>query len=99
MKTKIVPMHSAILLSYTAIGIHANHSDMTKFRNPKDSGYESAMNELWRWSKDLSATTLLSGKAISYGEGGNSRMPRRKGEQTVVQGGSRFRRQEMPQAP
>lgn len=48
----IVPMHSAILPSYTQIGIHSNHMDMTKFSSSDDPGYMSVSNELWRWTKE-----------------------------------------------
>lgn len=48
-------MHSAILPSYNAIGIHNNHMNMTKFVSEEDPGYAAVSTELWRWTKEVKA--------------------------------------------
>ena len=66
----IVPTHSAILPSYTQIGIHSNHMDMTKFSSSDDPGYISVSNELWRWTKEcknyVQSQTAVALEATGY---------------------------------
>lgn len=51
MSQQIVPMDSATFGSHTAIGIHANHSDMTKYSSDDSNGYIRVTAELTRWLK------------------------------------------------
>ncbi|KAL8697121.1 MAG: hypothetical protein Q9201_007298 [Fulgogasparrea decipioides] len=46
---EIVPKHSASLDRYTSIGIHANHTDMTKFTSDQDPDYRNVLSELQRF--------------------------------------------------
>ncbi|KAL9632948.1 MAG: hypothetical protein Q9164_004993 [Protoblastenia rupestris] len=46
---EVVPKGSAILERYTAIGIHKNHIDMTKFSNNQDPDYRNVLSELQRF--------------------------------------------------
>ena len=48
-------MDSAIIAGYTYIGIHENHTDMTKFQDIEDPGFVSVADELSRWVKNLKA--------------------------------------------
>ncbi|KAI9710416.1 MAG: hypothetical protein M1812_007452 [Candelaria pacifica] len=50
---EIVPKHSAILPAYNAIGIRANHMDMTKFSDAEDPGYLAVSTELRRWARGI----------------------------------------------
>ncbi|OBS25749.1 hypothetical protein FPOA_06284 [Fusarium poae] len=45
----VVPKHSAILPGYISIGIHKNHSDMTKFNSADEPGFVAICGELRRW--------------------------------------------------
>ncbi|KAG8361964.1 hypothetical protein FVEN_g411 [Fusarium venenatum] len=45
----VVPKHSAILPGYISIGIHKNHSDMTKFNTADEPGFVAICGELKRW--------------------------------------------------
>ena len=45
---QIVPKHSASLDRYRCTGIHANHTDMTKFSNQQDPDYRNVLSELRR---------------------------------------------------
>ncbi|TKA69469.1 hypothetical protein B0A49_05207, partial [Cryomyces minteri] len=49
----IVTRSSATLAGYEAIGIHANHTDMTKFSASDSPGYTKVVGELQRWVKNL----------------------------------------------
>ncbi|KAF2107778.1 Alpha/Beta hydrolase protein [Lophiotrema nucula] len=49
----VVPSHSAILPGYMPIGIHKNHSDMTKFRGLDDDDFKAVAGEIRRWVKEL----------------------------------------------
>ncbi|KAI9788732.1 MAG: hypothetical protein M1816_006589 [Peltula sp. TS41687] len=49
----IVEMHSAILPGYESIGIHADHKNMTKYRDRFASGYQSVLQPLLRWMEIL----------------------------------------------
>lgn len=85
-------MHSAILPGYTSIGIHENHMRMTKFKDARDAGYISILNELLRWTNAFRkevASTPQSSYSPTAGETeqrGVGRMP----ERVVFQGGSTF---------
>ncbi len=46
-------MDSAILPSYTSIGIHDNHIGMTKYDSESHPGFISVIGEIRRWMKDL----------------------------------------------
>ncbi|MCJ1264720.1 hypothetical protein MMC22_004595 [Lobaria immixta] len=50
---EIVPKNSAILPAYTSVGIHDNHTGMTKFEFEDDPGFKSVSGELQRWVKEL----------------------------------------------
>ena len=49
-----MPQDSAILPGYIAIGIRANHMDMTKFDSTDDTGFLAIYGELRRWIKEIS---------------------------------------------
>ncbi|KAF3040675.1 hypothetical protein E8E12_003674 [Didymella heteroderae] len=49
----IVPKHSAILPSYNAIGIHANHMEMSKYDSIHNPGYGAVSGEIRRWLKAI----------------------------------------------
>lgn len=49
----IVPKHSAILPGYTAIAIHRNHAEMTKFSSSDEPGFQYVSGELKRWMKRI----------------------------------------------
>ncbi|KAJ4287135.1 hypothetical protein N0V88_007757 [Collariella sp. IMI 366227] len=51
----VVPQDSAILPGYIPIGIHSNHSDMTKFTSTDDPGFVAVSGELRRWIRDIEA--------------------------------------------
>lgn len=42
----VVAMQSAVLRSYSSIGIHADHVNMTKFRSADDPGFQAVVAEL-----------------------------------------------------
>ncbi|KAJ4400122.1 hypothetical protein N0V91_008913 [Didymella pomorum] len=50
---QIVPKHSATLPSYNAIGIRANHMDMSKYTSLHDPGYQAVSGEIRRWLKEI----------------------------------------------
>jgi hypothetical protein len=49
----IVSRSSATFASDTPISIHANHSEMVKFRSVSDDGFQSVAGELRRWMEDF----------------------------------------------
>ncbi|EKJ67737.1 hypothetical protein FPSE_12108 [Fusarium pseudograminearum CS3096] len=49
----VVPKHSAILPGYISIGIHKNHSDMTKFNTADEPGFVAICGELKRWINQI----------------------------------------------
>ncbi|GKU16015.1 unnamed protein product [Fusarium langsethiae] len=49
----VVPKHSAILPGYISIGIHKNHSDMTKFNTADEPGFVAICGELKRWMNKI----------------------------------------------
>ncbi|KAI8168729.1 hypothetical protein K4K49_012692 [Colletotrichum sp. SAR 10_70] len=49
----VVPPDSAILPGYIPIGIHSDHSGMTKFASVKDPGFTAVCDELRRWVREL----------------------------------------------
>ncbi|KAK3897175.1 sesB-related regulatory [Staphylotrichum tortipilum] len=51
----VVPQDSAILPGYIPIGIHSNHTDMTKFTSTDDPGFVAVCGELRRWIRDIEA--------------------------------------------
>lgn len=55
---------SASMHGYEAIGIHANHIDMTKFLANDGAGYQKVKGELVRWVQNL-----------DYAAGGKVRCP------------------------
>ncbi|KAK9429092.1 bulb-type lectin domain-containing protein [Lipomyces doorenjongii] len=60
---KVVSEESATLEGYTAIGIDANHMDMTKFSSAGDPGFICVLAELTRWIKEVRSnggTRILS---------------------------------------
>lgn len=58
-----MPKHSAILPAYPSRSIHGNHSEMTKFCGPKDTGYRSVSNQIWMWVDLLQRETDNQGRA------------------------------------
>ena len=52
-------MDSAILPSYTSIGIHENHMGMTKYDSESHHGFISVIGETRRWTKDLKQPVTL----------------------------------------
>ncbi|KFZ17137.1 hypothetical protein V502_04730 [Pseudogymnoascus sp. VKM F-4520 (FW-2644)] len=50
---KIVPKWSAVLDGYLSCGIHANHSNMTRYNGPHDTGYVRVRDQLLVWTRDL----------------------------------------------
>ncbi|RSL37906.1 hypothetical protein CEP53_015375, partial [Fusarium sp. AF-6] len=56
----VVDMKSAILQGYSAYGIHATHTGMTKFKDVLDKGYEDVSGELLRWVKDARETVTAT---------------------------------------
>lgn len=57
---KIVPALSAQMDPYPAIGIHANHMDMTKFGGDDSPGFIKVLGVLQRWVE--SATNGVTAK-------------------------------------
>lgn len=51
--------HSAILPGYIPIGIRANHSEMTKFADVHDPGFDAVCGELRRWVRSIGGTQQL----------------------------------------
>ena len=56
---QIVPRHSAILPRYRYQGIHATHTDMTKFSSRSDPDYDRVSGELYMWCRDLPTQTSV----------------------------------------
>jgi hypothetical protein len=48
-----VEKRSAILPRYQCRGIHANHVDMTKFKDEKDDGYQFVVDQVSGWVSEL----------------------------------------------
>ena len=55
--TQVVPQESASIPPYVAIGIHRNHTGMTKFEDKDDPGFVALAGELRRWIKTISEET------------------------------------------
>ena len=49
----VVPKHSAILSRYGNQGIHASHTDMTRFADRMDQGYRNISNQLRIWALEI----------------------------------------------
>lgn len=49
----VVPLELAVLPGYTPIGIYSNHTDMTKFEDNDDVGFQAVAGELRRWAREL----------------------------------------------
>ncbi|RYP30814.1 hypothetical protein DL768_011186 [Monosporascus sp. mg162] len=58
----VVPKHSAILPGYASFGIHANHMNMTKFKDENDQGFPELVHALQRLVNEIkgSQNNLLS---------------------------------------
>nr|AAS80314.1 SesB [Fusarium haematococcum] len=54
---KVVSKDSATLESYSAISIHANHSNMVKFSSVDDNGFKRLLGELIRWESQIRDST------------------------------------------
>jgi hypothetical protein len=50
---KVVSKESATFAGYNLLSIHANHSDMTKFSSPEETGFKRLLGELIRWEEDI----------------------------------------------
>ncbi|RDW56930.1 hypothetical protein BP5796_12997 [Coleophoma crateriformis] len=48
---KVVSKESATLEGYTSISVHANHSNMVKFRIADETGFKRLLGDLARWEK------------------------------------------------
>lgn len=68
MNIKIVPALSAQMDPYPAIGMHANHMDMTKFGGDDSAGYIKVLSELRRYIQSAVNTVGTAGRRQ---EGGN----------------------------
>ncbi|OBT86412.1 hypothetical protein VE02_05291 [Pseudogymnoascus sp. 03VT05] len=53
----IVSKESATLEGYTSVSVHANHSDMVKFRTENDNGFKRLVGDLMRWEGETRSTT------------------------------------------
>jgi hypothetical protein len=53
---KVVSKESATLEGYTAVSIHANHSDMVKFASVEETGFKRLVAELDRWASQVEHT-------------------------------------------
>ncbi|OBT65046.1 hypothetical protein VE03_05181, partial [Pseudogymnoascus sp. 23342-1-I1] len=53
----IVSKESATLEGYTSVSVHANHSDMVKFRTENDNGFKRLVGDLMRWEGEARSTT------------------------------------------
>ena len=54
---QIVPEHSAKLLDYPTLPIHADHCDMCKFSSAEDGNYRIVAEILERWARELKGET------------------------------------------
>jgi hypothetical protein len=68
----IVPSQSATIHGYEPIGIHANHSDMTKFGSDDSEGYRRVRAEVQRWIATYGKRRMIDV------EGGNKKAPKSK---------------------
>lgn len=46
---KVVPKDSATFEGYSAISVHANHSEMVRFSSAEETGFKRLLGELTRW--------------------------------------------------
>ncbi|KFY32215.1 hypothetical protein V493_00408, partial [Pseudogymnoascus sp. VKM F-4281 (FW-2241)] len=53
---QIVSKESATLEGYTSVSVHANHSDMVKFRTDNDNGFKRLVGDLMRWEGETRST-------------------------------------------
>ncbi|KAI0434036.1 hypothetical protein F5Y09DRAFT_20100 [Xylaria sp. FL1042] len=61
----VVSKTSATFEGYTAVGIHANHRDMTKFSSAEENGFKRLLGELTRWHEQASQpATCKSGEVL-----------------------------------
>jgi hypothetical protein len=49
---KVVPKESATFEGYNLVSIHANHSEMVRFRSADDNGFKRLVAVLSRWQSD-----------------------------------------------
>ena len=68
---KVVSESSATQDGYTAVSIHANHSDMVKFGSIEDNGFKRLLGDLTRWEKQVppvpSSQQIVRGAVSKYG--------------------------------
>ena len=68
---KVVSESSATQDGYTAVSIHANHSDMVKFGSEKETGFKRLLGDLIRWEKQVppvpSSQQIVRGAVSKYG--------------------------------
>ena len=50
---QIVPKHSAIISAYGNCAIHSNHTDIARYSNKDDAGYEAISGQLWLWANEI----------------------------------------------
>jgi pimeloyl-ACP methyl ester carboxylesterase len=50
---KVVPKESATVEGYNQFSVHANHSDMVKFRSSEENGFKRLLGELIRWESQV----------------------------------------------
>ncbi|RDW56997.1 hypothetical protein BP6252_13950 [Coleophoma cylindrospora] len=48
---KVVSKDSATLEGYTSVSVHANHSNMVKFKTADETGFKRLLGDLKRWEK------------------------------------------------
>lgn len=61
----IVPEQSATIHGYEGIGIHADHSGMTKFGSDDSEGYRRVRGEVQRWVAQIEAKSMnLAGAKV-----------------------------------
>ena len=92
-----MPKDSATLDRYTAIGIHANHMNMTKFQSDHDPDYRNVLCELQRFtspgeqylkaqqtSASTASSTYSESRQLSHWEIHDESPPAKQQDQNLV---------------
>ncbi|KAH6958014.1 hypothetical protein DER45DRAFT_210217 [Fusarium avenaceum] len=63
---KVVSKESVTFEGYDPITIHANHTDMVKFRSIEENGFKRVIGELTAWKSEIGLTSLLQPETSAW---------------------------------
>lgn len=77
-----MPKEFATLSTYPSTGLHYNHLEKTRFRDPQDPAFRAILAELLRWSKPINQVVKPH---AANGPGPKAKLPSRIGKSRLRQ--------------